>query len=345
MDLSIPPSARGRHMERSCDSRCSRSSRISQLSQRSQSRQQLSTEEIEQIRAEQGRQQVKSQIEMNRRKGRQAIVCPQLVAVRRSLKVTEPKEFNLSCPATPNRSFSDGETGETPAWDRSLRQPSAPPAWKPSLTVPLGPQLLTSERSSRTPSRDSTPRKRSMSRHRNPREQEAIERHLDRTAAGQFLQETPNKHVSCKIVRSSRSQEPIRGRSLAQAMAQEGEVRSSNKHSIEVDQVSEPDSSCLPASHDTAGAPAPTMAESSSSLEPPEGANLDDWIDQANTPEERAERRRIVAIKMRAKKGEDLKIMNISAKEKVKPQSGKRMVRRQPKQTDSANHSDAAPEP
>merc|ERR1719183_1098944 len=181
-------------MGRSCDSRISRScdSRISQLSQRSVSKHHLSTEEIEDIRIAAKREEVKAMIKQNAKRGRAAILCPQTRGARRSLSLTIPKEFNLS---TPNRrlnmSASDaGSDGGDSVWSQSLRPRSVPPspsrAWQPDLTVPEGPILRTALRAASATSRgrsgSATPRQRSLSRNRFPREQAAIERHLDLAA-------------------------------------------------------------------------------------------------------------------------------------------------------------------
>merc|ERR1719265_2778549 len=183
MELSVAAS--------SVDSRCSR------LSQRSCSRRTLSSEEIEQIRIEAKRQEVKNLMRHNEKTCREAFICPSSTpGVHRSLSLTIPKEFNLSCPATPARSFisdaaSDGEDGD---WSRSLRRPSAPPSparsWHPTLTVPEAPVLRTACRSRSTSrSRSETPSRRSMSQHRFPREQAAIQYHLERYAAARSSDE------------------------------------------------------------------------------------------------------------------------------------------------------------
>lgn len=176
-------------MERSCDSRTSQRSRSS-------SRQKLSTEEIEELRIAAKRQQVKEMMKLNATRGRQAILCPQPSCSRRSVSLTVPKEFSLSCPATPSRScMSDAgsDAGEEGTWSHSLRSrpPSAPlgplKTWHPELTVPQAPALRTAQRSrssSRNRSTSATPR--SMSRHRLPREQVAIERHLERSVGQVF---------------------------------------------------------------------------------------------------------------------------------------------------------------
>lgn len=190
MALSMPGSVRSR-MERSCDSRTSNMSQRSCSS--SISRQRLSTEEIEELRIAAKRGQVKELIKMNAKRGRQAILCPQPTVSKRSLPLTVPREFTLSV-GTPSRScnhsyMSDAgsDCEDQPKWSRSLRSVPASPsraAWKPALTVPEAPRLRTEMRSrssSQHRSVSGTPSKRSLSRHRLPREQAAIERHLERT--------------------------------------------------------------------------------------------------------------------------------------------------------------------
>jgi len=189
-----------------------------------------------------------------------------------------------------------------------------------------------------------------MSRHQHPREQDAIERHLDRHAAGQALSETPSKHVSCRIVRSTRSHEPLPGRSLSQALARE-EV-SASSGSVEAEEVVEPEKS-FPAEHGidvTASSRArERTSESSAGLKPPEGANLEEWIAEAPSVEERAERKRIVAkMELRQQKPGQF-LLDGAVKERKAgtlqrggKSTGSRLIRKQPKQAGAANHSDAS---
>lgn len=176
----------------------------------------MSSAEIEDLRIAAKRHQVKDLMKQNEKRGRQAILCPQTNVARRSLSLTVPKEFNLSCPATPSRSCNASDAGdseyeceEARPWSRSLRgQGSVPPspakAWEPELTVPHGPELRTEHRSrssSLLRAAGGTPGgKRSMSRHRMPREQEAIERHLERTYAAQ----APDENASELSVQSNK---------------------------------------------------------------------------------------------------------------------------------------------
>lgn len=184
-------------MSRSCDSRASvRScdSRLSQLSQRSCSRTILSSVQIEELRIAAKRHEIKKLMKENKKRGRQAILCPQSTCPRRSLSLTVPREFTLSCPATPSRSYmsdADSDCEEGRPWSRSLRSSRAPSpsrAYRPELTVPHAPSLRTEHRSrssSAFRAASGTPSKRSMSRHRLPREQAAIERHMERTSTAQ----------------------------------------------------------------------------------------------------------------------------------------------------------------
>lgn len=192
MDLSVPPSACSK-MSRSVRSNASRWSELSQRS-RSSSRPILSTEEIEELRIAAKRVEVKEMMRQNAQRGRRAIQCPTPIA-HRSLSLTVPKEFNLSCPVTPSRSVSQSilsdnasDCDERP-WLRSLRSvPASPSAgtWHPELTVPHAPVLRTEQRSRSSSVHRATHGSRgsrSMSRHKLPREQAAIERHLDRAVA------------------------------------------------------------------------------------------------------------------------------------------------------------------
>lgn len=199
MDLSVAGSSVRSRMSRSCDSR------LSQLSQRSCSKQILSTDEIEQLRIVAKRHELKELMKQNEKRGRKAINCPTPTCTRRSTSLTVPREFNLSCPATPSRSvMSDADSdGEEGTWSHSLRSVSASArAWQPALTKPAGPMLQT-ERRSRSSSAfraasGETPGQRSVSRHKVPREQAAIERHLERAAGPQILPNSTSTTESTK---------------------------------------------------------------------------------------------------------------------------------------------------
>jgi len=220
---------------RSCDSRSSRMSVSSQrsscsrLSQRSCSRQRLSTEEIEELRVAAKRGEVKALMAENKRRGRKAIHCPESIVRRRSLSLTVPKEFNLSCPNTPSRSIisnadSEYSDGGDSNWSCSLRRsvPHSPSrAWGPKLTVPSGPSLRTSSRA-RSTSRDrgsSGTSSRSMSRHGLPREQAAIERHFDRLTTAEAQKEVSDSA-------------PIK---TAQATTQQDSLDELDKNSSQID--------------------------------------------------------------------------------------------------------------
>lgn len=270
-------SVRSAATDRSVDSR---SSRFSRLSQRSRSKQVLSTEEIEQIRIAVKRQEVKALMRHNARTYREAALCPSTPTPGSAMKLTVPKEFNLSCSSTPCRSFSLdlGPSGAEQrqrkhGWARNLRRPSEPPtlqrAWRPELTVPEGPYLRTAARSrssSRDRSRDSSTgsRPRSMSRRRLPlREQSAIERHLQRAAAATAgYPTTRSEDAPARGVWKYRPVErnaPARQRPAGPRAAADGS---------------------------DAPAPAPP---------PPPGTDWDSWVKEAATAEERACRARSVA--------------------------------------------------
>lgn len=259
-------SVRSAATDRSVDSR---SSRFSRLSQRSRSKQVLSTDEIEQIRIEVKRQEIKALMRHNARAYREAALCPSTPTTTRSLKLTVPKEFNLSCSSTPCRSFSldfasDEQQQRKHTWARTLRRPSEPPtlrrSWRPELTVPEGPYLRTAARSrssSRDRSRDSSAdsrRPRSMSRRRLPRrEQSAVERHFQRAAAA----------AGGYPLRSERGVWKYREVETAPAPHRAAGLRAADGE-----------------------APAPA---------PPPDTDWDAWVKEAETAEERARRARSVA--------------------------------------------------
>jgi len=205
MALSMPGSSVRSRMGRSCDSR---SSCYSRLSQRSLSRG-LSTEEIDELRIAAKRNDVKAQMKYNEKRCREVLQGPDQYAARRPRALTVPKEFNLSCPATPARSVvmsdSESECGDS-VWSSRQRSrqrsvPASPArAWEPQLTVPAGPLLRTASRS-RASSRghSSTQRDRSMSQHRLPRENVAIACHLDRAAKADMQRKTNTTEGEAEI--------------------------------------------------------------------------------------------------------------------------------------------------
>lgn len=212
-------------------------------------RRHLSSAEIEQIRIGLKLREVKDLMKQNERTCSEAIHFPDVGRVKRSLKVTIPKEFSLSCPATPQRARScasdAGSDCDDKEWSRSLRrpQPSSSREGTPSrehsrgrLTVAQGPYLRTAHRSrsSSRESRSQTPNTRSML-HKFPREQAAIERHVFRAASAMVtMSNAPS--ISCNVAPSA-----------------------------------------------------------SKGLRPPEGVDAEQWVHDASTAEERAQRARAVA--------------------------------------------------
>eukprot|EP00448_Togula_jolla_P008887 CAMPEP_0170597778 /NCGR_PEP_ID=MMETSP0224-20130122/15887_1 /TAXON_ID=285029 /ORGANISM="Togula jolla, Strain CCCM 725" /LENGTH=495 /DNA_ID=CAMNT_0010922269 /DNA_START=33 /DNA_END=1518 /DNA_ORIENTATION=+ len=173
----------------------SRMSRLSQLSQRSSMKRHLSSQEIEQLKVEQKKQEVRDMMRRNSVNCRRAITgadVPHCAGrARHSLAVTVPKEFSLSAPPTPrggfrslnasvnasvntsvnasinasvNASMNESVNLEEPRWSTSLRRSASSRSttdcasssmrrvpsqqWKPKLTVPQGPELRTTRRSS-----------------------------------------------------------------------------------------------------------------------------------------------------------------------------------------------------
>lgn len=200
-----PSPARSASQDSTSDmSLVSTTSRLSQLSRKTFSKYYPSTEEIEQRRIEAKRREVKALMARNEQTFREAINCPEVHCGHRSLEITVPEEFNFgSCVRRVRSCCSDAgsDCDRSDDWSCSLRRPSAPPsqchAWQPQLTVPEAPILHTAHRSRSTSSRRSgsgTPR-RAMSRHRLPREQAAIERHLERTGGMSRASEDCPRHL------------------------------------------------------------------------------------------------------------------------------------------------------
>jgi len=142
---------------------------------------------------EEGRRQLAEMLQRNARTYKQAINFPDMRRGHHSLDLTMPEEFSLS---VSNRSVSlhkpRGAPSDQRAWSKSLRsaQSSGREAFNPTLTVPSAPNLRTSSRhrsssasSRRRGDRDSS-MKRSMScRSMPPREQDAVQRHLERVSS------------------------------------------------------------------------------------------------------------------------------------------------------------------
>lgn len=214
-------------------------SRRSRLSQRSSSRRSLTTEEIDQIRIAQKRQEVKAMMRHNEVAFRAAIHGPEAIpnlAGSRSLQVTMPEEFSLSTPRISRGRSQHADEKEDAAdnadWQRSLRKASRSKArgrsWRPQLTVPCGPQLSTEDRarsrsaSSLRSTPASTPERRRAATPRcgtplSAREQVAEEDHAARIALARRLQVLPS---------------PLRRRSLSVGASPARSVQSSSDMSI-----------------------------------------------------------------------------------------------------------------
>lgn len=165
------------------------SSRMSGTSSRSR----LSTADLEELEMEEGRRQLSEMLQRNARTYKQAINFPDMRRGHHSLELTMPEEFSLS---VSNRSVSLHRPREASsdqrAWSKSLRSAQSPgrAAFNSTLTVPSAPNLRTSSRhrsssaSSRTCGDRDPSMKRSMScRSMTPREQDAVQRHLERVSS------------------------------------------------------------------------------------------------------------------------------------------------------------------
>ncbi|CAK9102955.1 unnamed protein product [Durusdinium trenchii] len=157
----------------SIDSRCS-----SQCSR-------MSSLDLEEMAAEEGRRRLKELMRQNAKSCYQAINFPDMRHGHHSLKLTVPEGFNLS---VSNRADPPGYPKQEDCssinekWSKSLR-PEMFVKWTRELTVPLGPQLRTSRtRRSLSAREHSSSRKHSVSCKGLPaREREAIARHLQRS--------------------------------------------------------------------------------------------------------------------------------------------------------------------
>merc|ERR1719291_68208 len=138
-------------------------SRLTQLSRKTFTRQQLSTKELEEIQVEEKRRALREMIKRNGVNCRKALNATDLGSAGRtdrSMKVTVPKEFNLSrgVPRTPRSarsecaaSDSESDAGEPPRRQGAGGAPkhsasASSQRWQPQLTVPKGPQLCTDRR-------------------------------------------------------------------------------------------------------------------------------------------------------------------------------------------------------
>jgi len=153
----------------------SRESRLSQLSRKTNLRRHLSSKELEEMQVEQKRRQVQDMIRRNEVSCRKALNASDASTAgrvaTRPTKMTVPKEFNFAAPPTPrtpsrsnsvNSVKSDrGEYARSPsvrsrgAAPASARKATPTKQWRPQLTVPRGPALHTSSRTSTSDSRRS----------------------------------------------------------------------------------------------------------------------------------------------------------------------------------------------
>lgn len=153
----------------------------------------MSTDDLQELKMEEGRRQLADMLQRNARTYKQAINFPDMRRGHHSLELTMPEDFNLSLS---NRTTRMNQPREAPAdqraWSKSLRSAQSPgqAAFDPTLTVPSAPNLRTSSRhrSSSASSRGRGEREPSMKRSMSckmmtPREQEAVERHLDRISS------------------------------------------------------------------------------------------------------------------------------------------------------------------
>mmetsp|Transcript_37930 Transcript_37930/g.109428 ORF Transcript_37930/g.109428 Transcript_37930/m.109428 type:complete len:568 (-) Transcript_37930:324-2027(-) len=172
-------------------------SRVSRLSRRScSSKCNVSTQERQQAEIEAKRHEVRERMRRNEKTCHDAIHNPDLKCRQHSARITMPKEFNLSCGSIRARAPRSEAQAETTCgdWSRSLRQslpPNSAESTGPrSLTLPEAPQLLTSRRARSTSAESRAPSEhRAISRHQLPREQAAIEHHLERVTSARALHE------------------------------------------------------------------------------------------------------------------------------------------------------------
>uniref|UniRef100_A0A7S4UXC7 Uncharacterized protein n=1 Tax=Alexandrium monilatum TaxID=311494 RepID=A0A7S4UXC7_9DINO len=157
----------------------------------------MSTEELQRTEVDVKRHELADLLRRNERSCREAIRNPDLGGRQHSASITVPKEFNLSRGSTraPAHQSGSHSARQRRDWSHSLRQPlrSAESLGPRELTVPEGPQLMTSRRTRSTSAEPRPPSQHTMSRHRLPREQAAIENHLGRTASARALHEDPQR--------------------------------------------------------------------------------------------------------------------------------------------------------
>lgn len=192
----------------SIDSRCS-----SQCSR-------MSSLDLEEMAAEEGRRRLKELMRQNAKSCYQAINFPDMRHGHHSLKLTVPEGFNLS---VSNRADPPGYPKQEDCssinekWSKSLR-PEMFVKWTRELTVPLGPQLRTSRtRRSLSAREHSSSRKHSVSCKGLPaREREAIARHLQRSKS-QALEAPEIVQVKAQLTEEDRQW--IQGAENARARA------------------------------------------------------------------------------------------------------------------------------
>jgi len=196
-------------------------SRLSRLSQRSTRG--LSTEELECAEVDAKRQRLRRLMRRNQKTCHGAIHNPDLKSKQHSAIITMPKEFHLSASSAkartrPGVSFSEGQRN----WHHSLRQPlaSKDSTTERGLTVPEAPHFLTSQRARGVSVEPSD--RRAMSLHQlPPREQVAIEHHLDCVASARGV--PPSQH------QMSRPRAPCPG-PKAEERAQRARVAAQARH-------------------------------------------------------------------------------------------------------------------
>mmetsp|Transcript_36757 Transcript_36757/g.84860 ORF Transcript_36757/g.84860 Transcript_36757/m.84860 type:complete len:451 (-) Transcript_36757:113-1465(-) len=140
-------------------------SRLTQLSRKSLSRRCLSSQELEEIQVMEKRREVSAMMRRNQVNCRKALHATDLSSagrVQSDVKLTQPREFHLSCPPTPRSPGSplpscaeDADDCESVRGDffprmlrssRSCQSLESAKSWKPQLTVPKGPDLRTVRR-------------------------------------------------------------------------------------------------------------------------------------------------------------------------------------------------------
>jgi len=147
-------------------SEASNVSRLTQLSRKSLAKRCLSSKELEELEVMEKRREVSAMLRRNQVNCRKALHATDLSnagRVQSHAKLTQPKEFRLSCPPTPRSpgsplpSCAELDTSEVDSiqgdyFSRSLRTSrscqslESSKGWRPQLTVPKGPELRTVRR-------------------------------------------------------------------------------------------------------------------------------------------------------------------------------------------------------